>query len=455
MSGDNRKYFGTDGIRGIASVPPLDPGTLVLLGKSLGLIFKKKDGHHRILIGKDTRLSGYMIETALAAGITSVGVDVQLVGPLPTPGVAYLTKSMRADAGIVISASHNPFEDNGIKIFAADGNKLPDELELEIEKLLESDGLAAKSAEPAQIGKAQRIHDAVGRFTVYLKGCFPRDYSLEGMRIAIDAGHGAGYIVGPQTLEELGAEVCARGTSPNGRNINAGFGSLFPDIVKTVVADQNCNMGIALDGDGDRAILCDEKGMILDGDIILAICAIDLKEQGLLKNDAVVATVMSNWGLDKMLEPHGIKVFRSSVGDRYVRELMDKEDIILGGEQSGHTIFRDYSTTGDGILTSLKVLEVMLRKGKTLSELAQDFKRFPQRLINVKVSSKPDLETLEGVQNEIKAVEDELKGRGRVLVRYSGTEKKARVMVECENEDDCKSYAYRVAESIEREIGAV
>jgi phosphoglucosamine mutase len=452
---NGRKYFGTDGVRGVASVPPLDPETLVRFGKAIAKIFLRDQRKHRILIGKDTRLSGYMIETSLAAGITCMGADVWLVGPLPTPGVAYLTRSMRADAGVVISASHNPFEDNGIKIFGADGYKLPDNLEAEIERMLEPDGLDKESADPGSIGKAARIDDATGRYTVYLKNCFPRELSLERMKVGVDCANGAGYVVAPQTLSELGADVMSRGTSPNGRNINAGFGSLYPDIVRKLVVENNLDVGISLDGDADRAILVDEKGQVLDGDMVLAICALDLKKRGLLKSNRVVATVMSNLGLEKFLSFHGITLSRAPVGDRYVLEEMLKTGSELGGEQSGHCIFGDLSTTGDGILTALQVLAIMQRENKRLSDLTAGFIRFPQKIVNIPVSHKPALESVAPVQAVIKQKETELKDKGRILVRYSGTENKARVMVECENEDTCKKHAADVAEVIQRELGSL
>jgi phosphoglucosamine mutase len=449
-----RRYFGTDGIRGVAGVAPLDPETMVRLGKAVAKVFMKDQRKHRILIGKDTRLSGYMIESSLAAGITAMGADLMLVGPLPTPGVSYLTKSMRADAGIVISASHNPFEDNGIKIFGSDGFKLADELELEIEQLLEPGILDGKTADAGDIGKATRINDAVGRYTVYLKGAFPRECTLDGLKIGVDAANGAAYIVGPQTLAELGADVTSRGVSPSGRNINAGFGSLYPEVVAKLVVEQNLDLGIALDGDADRCILVDEKGRVLDGDVVLAICALDLKERGLLRKNMVVATVMSNLGLEKLLNEHDIEVVRAAVGDRAVLEEMIKQGCALGGEQSGHTIFSDYSTTGDGILSALMVLSVMCRKQKPLSELASTFISFPQKLINVKVSQKPPLETIDALTKAIAQKERELGDAGRILVRYSGTENKVRVMVECEDDEQCKRHAHDLAELVEKEIGA-
>ncbi len=451
---DSRKYFGTDGIRGVAGLPPLDPQTMVRLGKAVATVFLRRQGKHRILIGKDTRLSGYMIETSLAAGLTSMGVDVLLCGPLPTPGVAYLTKSMRADAGVMISASHNPFEDNGVKIFGADGFKLPDEQEKELEELMSNGVLDAKAAEPANIGKAFRIDDAVGRYTVHLKSCFPRELSIEGMKIGFDCANGAAYIVAPQTFIELGADVISRGVTPNGRNINAGVGSLYPDGVRKLVLEQKLDIGVALDGDADRAILVDELGNVLDGDMILGLCAVDLNERGLLKTPAVVGTVMSNLGLDRFLKKGGIGLHKAAVGDRYVLEEMLRHGAQLGGEQSGHTIFSDYATTGDGILTALMVMSVMARKNKPLSVLVKDYVRFPQQLINIPVSRKPPLESIPTLQQMIGEKEKAMAGEGRILVRYSGTENKARVMVECENEDLCKKHAQEIATLIEAELGA-
>jgi phosphoglucosamine mutase len=383
-----------------------------------------------------------------------MGADVMLVGPLPTPGVAYLTRSMRADAGIMISASHNPFEDNGVKIFGADGFKLPDEVESVIEGLIDSAELRASAAKPSEIGKAFRIDDAIGRYTVYLKGAFPREHTLEGLRIGFDCGNGAGYIVGPQTCVELGAEVVSRGVSPNGRNINAGFGSLFPEIARKLVVEQSLDIGVSLDGDGDRVILTDEKGATIDGDMVLAVCAIDLKSRGLLRSNRVVATVMSNLGTEQLLKRHGIELVRTAVGDRYVLEEMVRSGLQLGGEQSGHTIFSDYATSGDGILTALMVMGVMVRSGRRLSELTAEFVRFPQKLINIPVVRKPALETVPSIRDVIKQKEGELTDTGRILVRYSGTENKIRVMVECAEESTCERHAREVAAVIEREIGA-
>jgi phosphoglucosamine mutase len=448
-----RRYFGTDGIRAVAGKVPLDPLTMVLLGKAIAKLFVQRGGRHRILIGKDTRLSGYMLETALASGITMMGADVLLCGPIPTPGVAYLTRSMRVDAGIMISASHNPFEDNGIKIFGSDGFKLPDEMELMLETLLETETLATLGATSGNIGRAIRIDDAIGRYTVFLKGAVPRQLDFEGLRVGIDAANGAGYVVAPQTFTELGAEVVLRGNSPNGKNINAGFGSLYPEVVASLVSEQNLNIGVALDGDADRAIFVADDGTVLDGDMVLAICAVDQHERGLLRGGKVVATVMSNLGLERYLSKFGITVSRSKVGDRYVLEEMVRSGIDLGGEQSGHTIFAPYSTTGDGVLTALMLTSVMLRKELPLSELIKGYVRFPQRIQNIAVSQKPPLHENAAIADSIAKVERELGESGRVLVRYSGTESKVRVMVECECEDECRQYVIDISEVVEREIG--
>jgi len=449
-----KRHFGTDGIRGIAGTPPLDPESMVRLGRAIGSVLGKKNHRPRLLIGKDTRLSGYMIEFSLAAGLTAMGVDVWLCGPIPTPGIAYLTRSMRVDAGVIISASHNPFEDNGVKIFASDGYKIPDDKELELERLMEPGVLDGKIAPAGEIGKALRIDDAIGRYTAFLKSCFSREATLEGMRLGFDAANGAAYVVGPQTLFELGAEVVTRGTSPSGRNINAGFGSLYPEVMSELVREQNLNLGISVDGDADRVMLIDEQGGIVDGDQILAVCAVDLQARGLLKSNEIVATVMSNLGLERFLGNHGIRVRRAGVGDRYVLEEMLRYKVPLGGEQSGHIIFSQHATSGDGILTALMVLEIMARNGKPLSELTKEFVRFPQRIINVAVAQKPALESVPALWSAIQQKERELQDKGRILVRYSGTENKARVMVECEDEDACAKHAEDVAEILERELGS-
>lgn len=472
--------FGTDGIRGVAGVRPLDPLTMVLLGKAVAKIFKdssvsgstrqinvnkfQSDGKNRlqsigeakrrkrILIGKDTRLSGYMLEDAITSGLLMMGCDVFLVGPLPTPGVAYLTRSMRVDAGIMISASHNTYEDNGVKIFGSDGFKLPDEMEDKIERLLQDPELANLGASSSEIGRASRIDDAVGRYTVYLKNIVPRQVGFDGMRIGIDTANGAGYMVAPQVFSELGAEIVLRGNQPNGRNINAGFGSLYPNVVKNLVTEQSLDLGVTIDGDADRVLFVDEKGGLVDGDMILALCAIDLAERGELTGNRVVGTVMSNIGLDRFLDPHNISVLRSNVGDRYVLEEMLKNGIILGGEQSGHMIHLSHSTSGDALLTAMMVASLMVRKQKPLSELMAGFERFPQQLVNVSVSSKPPLETLERVQKSIKEVTEEIKDKGQVLVRYSGTENKLRIMVQYHDPEKCEEYVNRIVEAVELDL---
>jgi phosphoglucosamine mutase len=449
----SRKFFGTDGIRGVAGKSPLDPETMVRLGKALAKVLLTNPGKHRVLIGKDTRLSGYMLETSLCAGIVAMGADVLLCGPIPTPAVAYLTRSMRADAGVVISASHNSFEDNGIKIFAHDGYKLPDALEAQIEEILLSPDISSAIAGSDQIGKATRINDAIGRYTVYLKSYFSREVSLEGLKVGFDGAHGAGYLVGPQVLLELGAEVVSRGVSPNGKNINDGYGSLHPEEIAKVVVAQKLDIGICLDGDGDRCILVDEKGTVHDGDTLLAICALDMKERGALKNDLLVATVMSNLGLEILMKERGINYMTAPVGDRYVLEMMKASGAEVGGEQSGHMIFLQESTTGDGLLTALHVLEIMKRKGKKLSELASSFVRYPQVLINIPVREKIPFEKIPVFSDLLQAKQKEIGSQGRILVRYSGTEVKARVMVEHRDPATCAKYAQELATSLKSSIG--
>ncbi|HMO02826.1 MAG TPA: phosphoglucosamine mutase [Oligoflexia bacterium] len=447
---NQRKLFGTDGIRGIANQYPLDPETMVKLGKAIAAVLLKEKKKHkpRIVIGKDTRLSGYLIEYSLAAGLVSMGVDVYLMGTLPTPGVAYLTRSMRMDFGVVISASHNAYEDNGVKIFSADGHKLSDDLENEIERMV-LDGFEERVADVSSLGKSFRINDHVGRYTVFLKSCFPADYSLDGFKIGLDCANGAAYQVGSQPFHELGAEVVVRGVSPSGKNINSGFGSLFPEVVRELVLEHNLDIGISLDGDADRVVLVDENGLILDGDQILAICAIDLKERGLLKRDTVVATVMSNYGLEKTLSPHGIKVVRTAVGDRYVIEEMKSGGYNFGGEQSGHIVFGDWATTGDGLMTALMVLAIVCRKNKKLSELVEGFVRVPQTLLNVKVDRKIPFEQIKNYSETISKIEKSLMGQGRLLVRYSGTENKVRILVECEDDVFCEKAAAEIARVFE------
>jgi phosphoglucosamine mutase len=455
MSGErSQSLFGTDGIRGTANLHPMTAEMALSLGQAVAHAFRGGGrGRHRILIGKDTRLSGYMFEDALAAGICAMGVNVIQVGPMPTPGMAFLTADMRCDAGVMISGSHNPYQDNGIKFFSHDGFKLPDEVEGRIEELIASGVLESQRAAPDELGRARRIDDAEGRYVVFLKKTFPMNLDLTGMRVVLDCANGAAYKVGPTVFEELGAEVFAIGVEPNGRNINKDCGSLYPDKLAFKVRELRADVGIALDGDADRSVMVCEKGEIIDGDAVLAVCARDLVERDALKGGAVVATVMSNLGLEKALERIHVKLVRTQVGDRYVVEEMRANDYNLGGEQSGHIVFLDHNTTGDGLLTGLQVLAIMRRKGRQLSELVAGIERFPQILVNVRVAEKPPIEEISSVCDVVRRVEKDLDGRGRVLIRYSGTEPKARVMVEGEDESRVGEYADELAESLRRAIG--
>lgn len=449
-----RRLFGTDGIRGVANIEPMTVEMMVNVGRAAAHVFKeRKEGRHRIVIGKDTRLSGYMLENALSAGICSMGVDILLVGPLPTPGISFITSSMRADAGVVISASHNPFQDNGIKFFDRDGFKLPDEVELEIERHTLGDSITHLRPTASEVGKAFRIDDAVGRYIVHLKSKFPAQYTLEGLKIALDCANGAAYKVAPAVFEELGAQVIRLGVSPNGENINKECGSLYPKKVARAVKAAGAHIGIALDGDADRVIVVDENGVEVDGDRLMAICALSLKRRNLLAKDTVVATVMSNLGLDHALARSGINLARTDVGDRYVMEKMREEGYNFGGEQSGHMIFLDHATTGDGTLAALQVLAIMVKTGKPISELAKVMTPFPQVLLNVKVKARVPLDRLPKTTAGIEGVREALGAKGRVLVRYSGTEAKLRVMIEGEDEAKIKEMAESIAETATSEIG--
>jgi phosphoglucosamine mutase len=449
-----RRLFGTDGVRGTANVHPMTAEMALSLGQAIARVFRV-DGNkrRRIIIGKDTRLSGYLFEDALAAGICSMGVDVIQVGPMPTPGMAFLTADMRCQAGVMISASHNPYQDNGIKFFSSDGYKLPDAIERRIEMLIASGELSGVRAPPDEIGRARRIEDVAGRYVVFLKKTFPMDLSLDGMRVVLDCANGASYVVGPTVLEELGAEVFPIGVSPNGRNINEGCGSLYPEKVAAKVNEVRADVGIALDGDADRVVLIDEKGAILDGDQLLAICAEDMVERDVLRGGQVVATVMSNLGLERALQELGVGLLRTQVGDRYVVDAMREGGFNLGGEQSGHIIFLDHNTSGDGLITALQVLAVMRRKERTLSELTTNFVRYPQVLVNVPVAEKKPIEDLPDFLRLVEKVESELNDRGRVLVRYSGTEPLARIMVEGGDEKQIGEYANDLAEALRRALG--
>ncbi len=447
-----KKLFGTDGIRGVANEEPMTTETAMKVGRATAYIFKGGTKRHRIVIGKDTRLSGYMLETALASGICSMGADVLLVGPLPTPGIAFITSSMRADAGVVISASHNPFQDNGIKIFSGDGFKLPDEKESQIERLIFSEELDKLRPTASEVGKAFRVEDAVGRYVVFLKGAFPKDLDLSGMKIAVDCAHGAAYKVAPAVFEELGAHVVTCGHDPDGENINAGCGSLYPEVVRGLVKESGADIGIALDGDADRVIVVDEKGTEFNGDKIMAVCARQMMENRELVDGVLVATVMSNMGLELFMKEMGGRLIRTQVGDRYVVEKMIKGRYNLGGEQSGHIIFLDYNTTGDGILSALMLLSVMVRKQKRLSELAGIITDFPQVLKNVQVKRRANLSEIPTVAEAISQAESRLGDRGRVLVRFSGTENKVRVMLEGQDETLIADLASGIADAIEREL---
>src|SRR5499427_2580754 len=454
MADEKRALFGTDGIRGVANRDPMTAEMALRLGQAVAQHFRRAKRGGRIVIGKDTRLSGYMLESALQAGIVSAGADVLLVGPLPTPGIAFITWSMRADAGVVISASHNPYQDNGIKFFSCDGFKLPDEVEARMEEMIFNGETEQNRPTASKIGKAFRISDAVGRYIVFLKNCFPRHLTLEGLRIVTDCGHGAAYRVVPEVLSELGAEVIPLGVQPDGENINRQCGALYPETARDVLLQEHADFAVSFDGDADRAMFVDETGEILDGDQILAMCAKDMREKGTLKQKTVVATVMSNLGLELALRDLGIKLLRTEVGDRYVVEQMLAGGHNLGGEQSGHIVFLDHNTTGDGAITCLQILALLMEKGKRLSELRKVMTRFPQVLINVRVKEKKNFSGMPRVQQTMATVQKELKERGRMLVRYSGTELLARVMLEGENEDKVKQMAGEIADAIRAEVGA-
>lgn len=448
-----KKLFGTDGVRGVANVYPMTTEMAMQIGRAAAYIFK--DGHkrHRIVIGKDTRLSCYMIENALSAGICSMGVDVLLVGPLPTPGIANITSSMRADAGVVISASHNPFQDNGIKFFSRDGFKLPDEMELRIEELIFSKQIDSLRPTASEVGKAYRIDDAAGRYVVFLKSTFPKDLDLTGFKIVLDCANGAAYKVAPAVLEELGADVITIGVNPNGTNINAGCGSLHPEMISAAVKEHRADLGIALDGDADRVIFVDESGNEVDGDRIMAICAIDLLKQKKLRKNTIVATVMSNMGLDIAVKKAGGKVIKTVVGDRYVVEEMRKGGYTLGGEQSGHMIFLDHNTTGDGTLTALQVLAIMRRQDKSLAELAEVMIPLPQVLVNVRVAEKRDIMTIPEIAALVRNIEGQVRDKGRILIRYSGTEPLLRIMIEGEDKYQITGWAKEIADLVGNKIG--
>ncbi len=447
------KVFGTDGVRGRANISPMVPEIALALGRAAGKLLASKTDKARVVIGKDTRLSCYMFENALIAGLCSMGVDTLMVGPLPTPGVAFITRAYRADAGIIISASHNPYYDNGIKFFDSEGFKLPDAWEAEMEEMITKNDFQDSLPAADQIGKNTRVSDADGRYIEFVKATFPRGLNLKNLTIVLDCANGGGYKVAPLVFRELDAKVHTYGVQPNGLNINLDCGSMHPETVQKGVIEHRADVGVALDGDADRVVMVDENAQIVDGDTMLAICARDMQRRGLLKNNRVVGTVMSNFGFIKSMEGLGIEVIRSQVGDRYVIQDMLENEANLGGEQSGHVIFLDHNTTGDGLVCALQVLRIMIESDSKLSDLASFVQRYPQTLVNVKVGSKPPLNNLKEVQNAIVQVEKTLGDSGRVLVRYSGTENICRVMVEGSKQKQVIQLANTIASAIKQEIG--
>ncbi|MFO8072279.1 MAG: phosphoglucosamine mutase [Polyangia bacterium] len=454
--GSQRKLFGTDGIRGVANRHPITGEVALSLGRALAINARERGGRRRprIVVGKDTRLSGYMLETALASGICAAGGEVMLVGPLPTPGISFVTSSMRADAGVVISASHNPYTDNGIKLFAQNGFKLPDEEEAEIERLMEEGDDDRDQLAPDEVGNAVRVDDAVGRYVVELKHTFPRDLVLDGIALVVDCANGAAYRTAPVVFHELGAEVDALGTQPDGYNINAGCGSLHPERTAEEVVRRGADIGISLDGDADRVILIDERGQMVDGDAVMALLATRMIREGRLHDETLVTTVMSNLGLDRAVRDAGGRVVRTPVGDRYVVEEMRRRAATFGGEQSGHLIFLEHATTGDGILAALQVLAVLVREQRSLSAITDGImERVPQTLDSFAVGVKRPLEQLVGTQRAISAAREELGDGGRVLVRYSGTENVARVLVEGPSEQRNAELAASIRGALVSELG--
>jgi phosphoglucosamine mutase len=455
------KIFGTDGVRGTANIEPVTAETALKLGRAAGHVFKNLEkrprgaGRHKIVIGKDTRLSGYMLENAISSGILSMGVDVLFIGPLPTPGVAYVTRSLRADAGIVITASHNPYADNGIKFFRADGYKLDDKIEREVEGLVFSGEINNIRPTAEEIGKAVRIDDALGRYIEFAKAGFPRGMTLEGLRIVLDCGNGAAYKASPCVLRELGANVFIYGNQPNGTNINEECGSMYPEFIRNKVRDHGAHIGIAHDGDADRVILCDEHGEVIDGDDIMAIAGLDMLKQGTLAEQTLVTTVMSNAGLEAEILQAGGKVIRTPVGDKNVIDEMLRGGFNFGGEQSGHLIFGDYSTTGDGLVAALQILRIMKATNAPLSKLAKCWTRFPQLVTNIKVREKKPIDQLDGIPKLVAEAETELKAQGgRLLLRYSGTEPKARLLVEGREKATLEKWSKIICEGIKKQIGA-
>ncbi len=448
------KLFGTDGVRGVANIAPMTAEMILEIGRATAHVCKlHQDRRHRIVIGKDTRVSGYMVENALTAGICSMGVDVFLVGPMPTPGIAFITRNMRADAGIVISASHNPYQDNGIKIFSRTGYKLPDAEEDEIEGLILTGKIRDIRPTAREIGKARRIEDAIGRYIVFCKNTFPEDRSLEKVKLVLDCANGATYKVAPIIFSELGAAVTTIHDNPDGININDNCGSQHTGDLQARVLEEKADVGLAFDGDGDRLIAVDEKGQVLTGDQIMTICARMYKESGWLANNLVISTVMSNFGFGLALKKLGIRHGASKVGDRYVLEMMQEKGAVIGGEESGHVIFLNHHTTGDGIIAALQLLSAMRLYRKPLSSLARMMKLYPQKLVNVEVKEKPPLEKIPAVQEAIRQAENRLKGKGRVLLRYSGTQAMCRVMVEGPTDELTGELCLFLVEAVKKSLG--
>ncbi len=447
------KLFGTDGVRGVANIKPMTAEMALAIGRATAHVCKRHHNRHRIVIGKDTRVSGYMIETALTAGICSMGVDVLLVGPMPTPGIAFITHNMRADAGMVISASHNPYQDNGIKIFSRDGFKIHDDVEDEIESLITTKKIHDIRPTAAEIGKAFRIDDAIGRYIVFCKNTFPDNMTLDGLKIVLDCANGATYKVAPIIFTELGAEVTTLHDHPDGMNINDHCGALYPENLARKVQATGADVGLAFDGDGDRLIVIDEKGQRLTGDHIIAVCAKAMKDCGMLRNNLVITTAMSNYGFRETMKQLNIGLAEAAVGDRYVLKLMREKEAVLGGEESGHIIFLNFHTTGDGIISALQLLAILQDSEKKLSELAGIMQLAPQLMINVAVNAKPPLETIAPLQGALQHAQAKLSGRGRVLVRYSGTQAICRVMVESMDQALTRRIAEDLAQIVKQNIG--
>jgi phosphoglucosamine mutase len=447
------RLFGTDGIRGVVNTDPMTVETVLRIGKAIAYIFKNRSEKGRIVIGKDTRLSGYIYESALSAGICSMGADVLLTGPLPTSGIAFVTADLRADAGVVISASHNPYHDNGIKFFAPDGYKISDKIENEIEDLVLTQKIDRINSTSVNTGKAYRVADGIGRYIVFLKSVIPSDMKFDGLKVVLDCANGAAYKIGPALLEELSARVYPINIRPSGKNINSNCGALYPEEMASQVKRHNADIGLSLDGDGDRLIIADEKGKIHDGDQIIYMLAKFYKKHNLLKNNTVVLTHMSNLGIELALNSHAIKCIRTKVGDRFVVEEMKRAKANIGGEQSGHIVFLDDHTTGDGLITALKLLWMLKVENKPVSEFVRGLKLLPQVMLNVRVREKRDLKKEPQILKKIRGIEKKLGRNGRVFIRYSGTEPVLRIMVEGEDKKTIREYAESIADTVSRRFG--